>query len=1595
MPPVYWPTVNIYYQTFTGTGLNINSSYSSKAYRQNDGLLGGEDLWYYTNSVTIPSASPPTGYSHKWQFVAWYKNSGSMQYTTVEKWRKAWGDLGYGYRLPINEIINRDTGVELPAYNGEVFNYYFHIVQTTGIGYSYTYVYNNGDANSIIEVRYGDTITLSIGTKSKTGHYFDYFTSPTYGNKANNSSFVYNITGFATFSAVWTVNTYTATLKYGNGAADTTATYNYNSDFTLASTGFTRTGYTFSGWTSNPDIGTGTSFKWTNAGNIIFTGQWVANTYTATLKYGNGAADTTATYNYNSAFTLESTGFTRTGYTFSGWTSNPNIGTGTSFTWTNAGNITFTGQWAAIPYTATLIYGNGDANTTATYNYNSAFTLASTGFTRTGYTFSGWTSNPNIGTGTSFTWTNAGNITFTGQWVANTYTATLIYGNGAANTTATYNYNSAFTLASTGFTRTGYTFSGWTSNPNIGTGTSFTWTNAGNITFTGQWVANTYTATLIYGNGAANTTATYTYDSALVLASTGFTRTGYTFSGWTSNPNIGTGTSFTWTNAGNITFTGQWAAIPYTATLIYGNGAADTTATYNYNSAFTLESTGFTRTGYTFSGWTSNPNIGTGTSFTWTNAGNITFTGQWVANTYTATLIYGNGAANTTATYTYDSALVLASTGFTRTGYTFSGWTSNPNIGTGTSFTWTNAGNITFTGQWVANTYRINYNTGNNAGDLSVSGNTPFTSAAYPNNISIASSGFTRTGYTFIGWGISAGGAVNYYQGTTIAHPGTGDTLELYAIWIRSYNLTFNNSGMGGTISTVYSGVSNTVISDFPTLGNIIGYIFSGWMNNNVLISSITLTADVTLYAKWNAVDNVSFSSLQNIFGGNYPINLSEYYSNNGYVNRPGGVGVPTSGEISMSHFLNKYKSTYIYSQYITMFDNTVADLDLTNGFNMIGVIGNINIDGQDDDFAKIGVIGFPFYWFGTDYGSLDDIYWNTNTALTFGGGSWNYRDWKATNAKGVLMGQKDRRTVIARQFAPFVQNGHDIKRIVVKQDNSFKDGGSGIQMEILLMRGKVLPIQYIVIRMGLWNSTNAAGIWNISDGKDFKNIFEGTPPVGTGNTVVLIGDAYGIDWASYNLPYKDAITIMGEKLILYHTGYNTDGNNNNVTVFGSLIANWKNISNSSFVTKQDLVERKPKYNGYQIGGYGIEFSNGKVLSSNINLHNYPQMNIFIVWRKNAVINGEIKNIFAMGGYGFTYLTRRLYYADNTIYGSYFALGVGGTTYDSFGVIKLPLNSTIIMNFEFDSPGNIGKTYINGEYLGYFTNGQLDDTNLISNSQFLIGPWFNTSNNDVAVSTIYEIIVINRLLTDTERRNIHNLLCSKWNIFDDITSMTINLVLRYDAKNVDGDNNMLSNGSKIAIWHNSASPNDKNDYYFTQTTESAKPTYINNSVVFTAGNSLVNDIDITINNYQILNIIVVWKMTQSPASFYYLWTDTQLYRSLTIYSDNTIRFKNGFEGSTSIANTYPLNTTIIYNLEYNLVGLPGNFYINNISQVTFTTLIATSPISSFGSATYFGGYALSNSIIGEIYEIIIIDRLLTTTERTKIYNLLKAKWNVP
>lgn len=173
-------------------------------------------------------------------------------------------------------------------------------------------------------------------------------------------------------------------------------------------------------------------------------------------------------------------------------------------------------------------------------------------------------------------------------------------------------------------------------------------------------------------SGASPTSITENEGTTVILNNgTGFSRTGYMFSGWNTNAN-GTGTDYSAGNNYNLsndaTLYAKW--IPEEATqytLIYNingatNGSTPTSITANAGMTITLNNgNGLSRTGYTFVGWNSSTD-GTGTDYSagsnYTLNRDVTLYAKWSqtqnnnrlkitvgSNTFTTTL-----ASNPTAT---------------------------------------------------------------------------------------------------------------------------------------------------------------------------------------------------------------------------------------------------------------------------------------------------------------------------------------------------------------------------------------------------------------------------------------------------------------------------------------------------------------------------------------------------------------------------------------------------------------------------------------------------------------------------------------------------------------------------------------------------------------------------------------------------------------------------------------------------------------------------------------------------------------------------------------------------------------------------------
>jgi len=169
-----------------------------------------------------------------------------------------------------------------------------------------------------------------------------------------------------------------------------------------------------------------------------------------------------------------------------------------------------------------------------------------------------------------------------------------------------------------------------------------------------------------------------------------FTRTGYSFAGWSTTP------------TGTVQHTNSQSIVVNTNRTLYAVWTHGYTITFNANGgtgtmqpqvfqrnvAQNLRANTFTRTGYSFAGWRTTP---TGTTVEFTNAQNITnhlnrtLYAVWVQG-YTVTF-NANGGTGTMQPQVFQRNVMqnLRTNTFTRAGYTFAGWRTTP-TGTGIEF---------------------------------------------------------------------------------------------------------------------------------------------------------------------------------------------------------------------------------------------------------------------------------------------------------------------------------------------------------------------------------------------------------------------------------------------------------------------------------------------------------------------------------------------------------------------------------------------------------------------------------------------------------------------------------------------------------------------------------------------------------------------------------------------------------------------------------------------------------------------------------------------------------------------------------------------
>ena len=239
-------------------------------------------------------------------------------------------------------------------------------------------------------------------------------------------------------------------------------------------------------------------------------------------------------------------------------------------------------------------------------------------------------------------------------------------------------------------------------------------------------------------------------------------------------------------------------------------------------------------------------------------SGDVSDTVYYYENTY-AISYNANGGSGAPANQvkSHFTPLKLSTQKPRRTGYTFLGWSTSSTATTATyspGDTYTNNGRVTLYAVWSAKTYTISYNANGGSG-------APDSQTKYHGvKLMIPSIEPTKSGYTFLGWGVSKTSTSPTYQPGEWYYSNISRTL--YAVWQKnaptSYTVSYDANGGSGAPSsqTKTQDITLTLSGTKPTRS---GYTFLGWATSSSATrasyqpgGSYTANASVTLYAVWS-----------------------------------------------------------------------------------------------------------------------------------------------------------------------------------------------------------------------------------------------------------------------------------------------------------------------------------------------------------------------------------------------------------------------------------------------------------------------------------------------------------------------------------------------------------------------------------------------------------------------------------------------------------------------------------------------------------------------------------------------------------------------
>lgn len=358
-------------------------------------------------------------------------------------------------------------------------------------------------------------------------------------------------------------------------------------------------------------------------------------------------------------------------------------------------------------------------------------------------------------------------------------------------------------------------------------------------------------------------------------------RTGYILSGWFTESDGGTKVleNSLVTSGEPHSLYARWEQKEYTVNF-FTNGGGFIPPLRLYYGEEIVPPEDPVRAGYSFIYWCADSALENQYVFGEMPAQNINLYAKWEVVIFEINYVYNGGeSVDNPSQYSVTSPLIILNAP-ERNGYSFGGWYLTQDFsGSPVRFITTGTtGDLTFYAKWSPILTTVTY-----MGNSNTSGAVPTDNNTYQSGADITVLGnpnnLTKINFTFSGWSLLAnGGGAVYREGSVIKADKAN--IVLYAVWTPVvYTVTYHYDG-GTVMDNPVSVRADTAFAPL-TASSKRGYTFGGWYRDaeftgQPLTFVGNLTSDISLYARWYAID---YYITYNLDGGKNNAGNPEIYN--------------------------------------------------------------------------------------------------------------------------------------------------------------------------------------------------------------------------------------------------------------------------------------------------------------------------------------------------------------------------------------------------------------------------------------------------------------------------------------------------------------------------------------------------------------------------------------------------------------------------------------------------------------------------------------------------------------------------------------------